>query len=323
LELQQESINHVTYRDQFDFIICTGVIHHNANPATALARLAAALKPSGILELMVYNRYHRIATSTFQRAVRLLTEGGARAEFESDLSVAMKVLQKSSLKSLQSILWSDRKEGREAALADALIQPIEYSFTVESLEEMSARCGLRLVAPHPHSYTPYPSARPCVNIFDKVAATSWNMEFDDPELQAHYDALPDTRRWQITNLMLLEDSPNLWFYLQRQDCGRPSQSEQQVCASFLDTVFVRSQTAQRSYVLGKDDHYKLQADSVPYPTAAADASVRKLLESVDGRSPVRDILQRLGMETTFQRVNQIRLKLTTSVYPYLMAVSTH
>jgi hypothetical protein len=188
---------------------------------------------------------------------------------------------------------------------------------------MGARCGLRLVAPHPHAYTPYPSARPCVNIFEQAgAAASWNMEFDDPGLQARYDSLPDSRRWQISNLLLLGDSPNLWFYLRRQDGARPVRSEQQVCAEFLDTAFARSQTAQRSYVLGKDGRYQLQADSVPYPAAAPEASARKVLEAVDGQSPMRETLRRLELEPTFQQVNRLRLKLTTSVHPYLKAVAT-
>jgi 2-polyprenyl-3-methyl-5-hydroxy-6-metoxy-1,4-benzoquinol methylase len=72
LELRQESLNDIEYKHKFDYIICTGVIHHNASPETALNTLAKALKPTGILELMVYNRYHRIETTAFQKAIRIL-----------------------------------------------------------------------------------------------------------------------------------------------------------------------------------------------------------------------------------------------------------
>src|SRR6476619_4167769 len=60
LELRQESINQADYTECFDYVICTGVIHHNADPEATLRKLARALKPKGVLELMVYNRYHRI-----------------------------------------------------------------------------------------------------------------------------------------------------------------------------------------------------------------------------------------------------------------------
>ena len=32
LELKEESLNKITYKEKFDYIISTGVIHHNANP---------------------------------------------------------------------------------------------------------------------------------------------------------------------------------------------------------------------------------------------------------------------------------------------------
>src|SRR5215467_15104687 len=53
LVLKQESINQSAYKERFDYIISTGVIHHNAFPEDTLRKLAAAMKPYGILELMV------------------------------------------------------------------------------------------------------------------------------------------------------------------------------------------------------------------------------------------------------------------------------
>jgi SAM-dependent methyltransferase len=36
VEFRNESINGASYREEFDFIICTGVIHHNADPRASL-----------------------------------------------------------------------------------------------------------------------------------------------------------------------------------------------------------------------------------------------------------------------------------------------
>jgi SAM-dependent methyltransferase/acyl carrier protein len=63
LELKLESINDAPYVEQFDFIVCTGVIHHTYDPAHALGRLSRALKRDGVMELLVYNRFHRTITS--------------------------------------------------------------------------------------------------------------------------------------------------------------------------------------------------------------------------------------------------------------------
>src|SRR5262249_21113199 len=48
LDLHEESLNDCTYREAFDYILCTGVVHHNAQPAETLRRLARALRPGGV-----------------------------------------------------------------------------------------------------------------------------------------------------------------------------------------------------------------------------------------------------------------------------------
>jgi SAM-dependent methyltransferase len=47
--LREQSINEADYVEEFDYINCTGVIHHNADPSIPLACLARALKRDGIL----------------------------------------------------------------------------------------------------------------------------------------------------------------------------------------------------------------------------------------------------------------------------------
>jgi len=51
----------------FDYIICAGVVHHNADSLESLCSLREALTEEGILELMVYNRFHRIQTTASRK----------------------------------------------------------------------------------------------------------------------------------------------------------------------------------------------------------------------------------------------------------------
>src|SRR6185295_11390114 len=88
LELKEESINQVPYREEFDYIISTGVIHHNASPQATLAKISAALKPDGVLELMVYNRFHWTVPAAFQKAIRLMGSNGSGVNFDSELVIA-------------------------------------------------------------------------------------------------------------------------------------------------------------------------------------------------------------------------------------------
>jgi len=308
LELRNESINQVDYREQFDYVICTGVIHHNAQPQAALAKLVSALKPTGILELMVYNRYHRIMTTAFQKAIRMLSGNTSADGFELEMALAQRMTEKFPVQNMVASMLHEHKGSPEAALADSLLQPVEHSYTVESLERMAADCGLEIVMP-------------CVNRYDRASRNfSWNMEFDDALVQEHFDALPDTSRWQVANLLLLEKSPGLWFYLQRQDSGRRRKSEREVCEEFLDRKFVRAATRQGRHVQGSDGIYELWPDTVAFPRQHPDRLVRSIVEATDGTTSMREIFQRFDIEPSFQKINQARLELTTSASPYLRAV---
>jgi 2-polyprenyl-3-methyl-5-hydroxy-6-metoxy-1,4-benzoquinol methylase len=309
LQLKQESLNQITYKEQFDYIICTGVIHHNANPQETLAKLVTALKPQGIMELMVYNRFHRIITSSFQKAVRIFSKStDSLGDFESELALALKLVNGGfSTKSLMTSFLNEYRDGSESKLADTLIQPVEHSYTVESLSELTNECGLELVSPR-------------INIFDMANDTfSWNTEFSEPDLQERYDSLPDLSRWQLSNLLQLERSPMLWFYVQRKDCDRPIKSEQQICEEFLDTKFEKNSTTQQSYLMGSNGKYKLSPNS-HFPKSSLDTAVKKMLESFDSKVSMRINFQRQGIKTEFQKVNKLRLKLTTSAFPYLKAI---
>jgi len=308
LELRQESINDVPYRDRFDLVISTGVIHHNADPAVPLARLTAAAKPTGVLELMVYNRFHRLLPSTFQKAVRILGgDNPATVDFETELDLTRRLIDSFPGKNLVGGLLRQNKGAPEAMLADVLMQPVERSYTVESFEELATGCGLELVAP-------------CLNRFDQaMGRLSWYVDLGDPEAQKAYDALPDNRRWQVSNLLLFEQSPMIWFYLQRSDCGRSRKSERQICEELLDRSFERVSADQRVYLRTGDERYELlpEGASTPPPN---DELTRKVLAAAGPGITMREIFRRLGLPETFGAVNQARIRTTTSSFPYLRSL---
>ncbi|MGB8509657.1 MAG: class I SAM-dependent methyltransferase [Pyrinomonadaceae bacterium] len=309
LELRRESINQVEYREEFDHVICTGVIHHNADPKATLEKLAQALKPSGVMEMMVNNRYHRIVSAAFQKAVRIMSGYTGPDDFEAEMPIARKIIEDFPVKNFISAMLDayQYKDWPESQFADALLQPVDYSYTVESLSELAESCGLELLMP-------------TVNLFDKAAKTlSWNIPFNDPELRERYDSLPDLERWQVANLLLHEKSPMVWFYMQRKDSGRARKTEGQVCEEFLDRVFVRSSALQRGYMMGEDGHYRLTPNTLKFPVTPPDLPARNVYDMADGTTPMRDIFARLGIEPTFHAVNEIRVKLTTSAFPYLIA----
>jgi SAM-dependent methyltransferase len=309
LELRNESINQVDYVGQFDYVICTGVIHHNAQPQAVLKILTDALKPTGILELMVYNRYHRIITTAFQKAIRTLTGNESASKFDLELTLVRRMIENFPIQNVVSTMLHGYHGAPEASLADSLLQPVEQSYTVESLDCMANDRDLEILMP-------------CINKFDRSRQTySWNMEFDDAVVQEYLDVLPDISRWQVANLLLLEKSPLLWFYMQRSDSGRKRKSEREICEEFLDTTFIRSTTQQGRYNLGADGVYEPLSGTVEFPRTPSNQLIARIIGLADGVTSMREIFRRLYIEPTFQKVNQARIELTTPTSPYLRAVN--
>jgi SAM-dependent methyltransferase len=317
LTLKEESINEVGYEAEFDYVICTGVIHHNADTQACLNRLTRALKPSGILELMVYNHYHRIQAIACQEALKAFVketdEGDYRTRLEARMQIVKTLIQGRQMESpvMQHFLEGFR-DVPEAALADTLLQPVERAFTISSLEALVASCGLEFVAP-------------CINQFDKTFSTfSWNMDFGNSKLQNYYDALPDLRRWQVSNHLKLDKSPMLWFYFQRKDSGREVKAEKLLCREFLKLSFVRAETRKRVYMRDEEGKYRLAEQTIPYPPLPHPAPFcNDILGSVssDAPEPMKNILERLGIKLTFRGINMLRLYLTTNAFPYLACAS--
>lgn len=309
VEFRQQSINHFESENEFDYVICTGVIHHNADPQVPLTRLSRALKTGGILELMVYNRYHRIETTAFQKAVRILAGTSTEANFESEMQVAQEIIAGFNLPNRMVKFLESYKDCPEAKLADSLLQPVEYSFTVQSLESLIASCNLELLVP-------------CINQFDVASRNYlWNLEFDDNRLQTSYDALSDVDRWTISNYLMLEKSPMLWFYLQRLDSDRPRKSEKQLCEEFVELKFRKSSTKKKVFIRSDDGSYVLSDRLRPYPGMHIDNLCSKILASMNSQSStrLRDVLDGLEVENRFSLINKLRLLLTTNAFPFLVS----
>ena len=64
----------------FDQIVCTGVLHHLADPDTGLRALRNVLAPGGAMHLMVYAAYGRAGIYMMQDYCRLLGLGATEAE---------------------------------------------------------------------------------------------------------------------------------------------------------------------------------------------------------------------------------------------------
>jgi hypothetical protein len=266
------------------------------------------MRPRGILEVMVYNRYHRASSSAFQKAVRIFGKRHEGVDLEADFQLAKALARNFPAKELLRPAMAEFVDWSDADFADLMIHPVEHSYTVEALSELAGGCGLEILMP-------------CITPFGRYRAqsVSWNMPFAERELRAAYEELPDLDRWQVTNLLQHDQSPMIWFYLQRRDSGRRRTAEREICESFLDTRFEPAATGQTSFIREGTGRYRRSTQASWYPVDPPDASVAALVEAADGRRTMRELFAALGRPTDFQSVNEARSRLAVSAYPHVRA----
>jgi SAM-dependent methyltransferase len=133
-----ECVEAMTQR--FDLIVCTGVLHHLVVPGAGLQALRAALKPDGVLYLMVYAPYGRTGIYMLQEYCRRLGIGVSGREIE-DLSAAVAALPQHH--PLLTELATSRDARNTHALADALLNPRDRAYSVPQLFDLIDDGGLR------------------------------------------------------------------------------------------------------------------------------------------------------------------------------------
>ncbi|MEI6318898.1 MAG: class I SAM-dependent methyltransferase [Pseudomonadota bacterium] len=125
---------------QFDQVVCTGVLHHLADPVAGLQALRSVLKPDGVMHLMVYAPYGRTGIYLLQDFCRRIGVPATEAGI-ADLMIALKSLPPGH--PLEHVLRQAPDFKHAAAVADALLNPQDRAYSVPQLFEFLAQGGLR------------------------------------------------------------------------------------------------------------------------------------------------------------------------------------
>ncbi len=124
---------------RFDQVVCTGVLHHLADPDAGLAALRDVLAPGGAMNIMVYAPYGRTGIYIIQDFCKRLGIGATDGEIR-DLIGALKSLPPGH--PLQHLLREAPDFRNAAALADALLHPCDRAYSVPQLFDFLRRGGL-------------------------------------------------------------------------------------------------------------------------------------------------------------------------------------
>jgi len=142
LETRQLAVESAAELDhRFDLIICTGVLHHLADPDAGLRALRSALKPDGAMYLMVYAPYGRTGVYMLQEYCRRLGIGTTPEEIRDLIEVLRYLPQHHPLLAAQG---GSRDFPSADALADAVLNPRDRSYTVSQLFDFVEGSGLKL-----------------------------------------------------------------------------------------------------------------------------------------------------------------------------------
>lgn len=123
----------------FDQIVCTGVLHHLADPDAGLSALRGVLKPHGAMHLMVYAPYGRTGIYMLQEFARRIGIHATDEEIR-DLIAALSALPPGH--PLENLLHQAPDFRQEAALADALLHPQDRAYSVPQLFDFIQRAGM-------------------------------------------------------------------------------------------------------------------------------------------------------------------------------------
>ncbi len=140
LQVRQLPIERVSdLKMSFDQIVCTGVLHHLPDPDAGLSALRGVLKPDGAMHLMVYAPYGRAGIYMLQEFCRRI---GIHTNDEEirDLIAALTALPPGH--PLENLLRETPDFRQEAALADALLNPQDRSYSVSQFFDFIEKAGL-------------------------------------------------------------------------------------------------------------------------------------------------------------------------------------
>ena len=131
---------------QFDYIDCTGVLHHLPDPAAGMRALVSVLQPDGGIGVMLYGEYGRSGVYPLQEMLRTLAPPSMAVE--DRLAMAKRLIRFLPTTTLfrRKPDLNDHVTGGDAGLYDLVLHSCDRAFTVPDIGTMAAAAGLRVVA---------------------------------------------------------------------------------------------------------------------------------------------------------------------------------
>ena len=125
--------------DRFDVILCTGVLHHMADPGAGLAALRSVLAPDGVMVLMLYGQTVRTGVYMLQDAFRRI---GIEQTPAGVAEVRRIIAELPARHYAQDYIRAAEELKHDAAIVDTFLHPQDRAYTVPQLLGLIEDAGL-------------------------------------------------------------------------------------------------------------------------------------------------------------------------------------
>ena len=117
----------------FDVIICSGVLHHMADPAAGLSALRDVLVPNGVMVLMVYGQAARVGVYMLQDVFRRL---GLQPDGDGIGKVRSVLAELPQNHCAQPYIQLAKELEHDTALVDTFLHPQDRAYTVPQVFDL-------------------------------------------------------------------------------------------------------------------------------------------------------------------------------------------
>jgi ubiquinone/menaquinone biosynthesis C-methylase UbiE len=130
----------------FDFISCTGVLHHLDNPADGLRCLTGVLAKDGLMGLMLYGEYGRLGIYPIQDMLGYLKRDvpAKKDQIELGKSVLAQIPATHTFKSHNKIWEQETALYGDEGFYDLFLHSQDRAYNVPEIYDLVEDCGLKI-----------------------------------------------------------------------------------------------------------------------------------------------------------------------------------
>ncbi len=133
------------FDEKFDYINCSGVLHHLDSPEEGLKALSSVLKDDGLMAIMLYAKYGRQAVYQIQDLLKILNknENNMKQKVENCKAIFNNLPQTNAYWSVNK-LFPDLQEYGDIGIYDMFLHSNDVSYSVPEVYDFVKTCNLEL-----------------------------------------------------------------------------------------------------------------------------------------------------------------------------------